>query len=295
VSVKRLLAAVLPDRFLRPLRTAWHRAQALDPRRIALRRRFLRLNREAGADEIVLRPGLRLAVDPRSVEPFEWFCFRSPEMVREFDELLARSQGLHRFLDVGAFHGLFALAFCQRPGARAVAVEPSPLAWDVLESNVRRNPGAVVTPVRAAVGASPGTLTMRYSWHHLEASPAGDEAPDAVQIPLRTLDDLCAELDFHPDSIKVDVEGYEMAVLQGARRILREDRPVLFLEVHPHRLGQLGTSMEEISSLLAELGYRAFDLAGAPLAASRLAAVASVSRFRCEPGPIEGLKSPELL
>lgn len=287
-AAKRLLAAVLPDRLLRPLRTAWHRAQALDPRRIALRRRFLGLNREAGRDEIVLRPGLRLAVDPRSREPFEWFCFRSPEMVRELDELLARSQGLHRFLDVGAFHGLFALAFCQRPGTRAVAVEPSPLAWEVLEENVRRNPGAGVTPVRAAVGASPGTLTMRYSWHHLEASSGSEDAPDTIQIPLRTLDDLCAELGFHPDSMKVDVEGYEMAVLQGARRILREDRPVLFLEVHPHRLRQLGTSMTEIAALLTELGYRAFDLTGAPVRAGRLAATASVSRFRCEPAPSRG-------
>lgn len=292
---KRLLAAVLPDRVLRPLRTVWHRAQALDPRRIALRRRLLRLNRQAGADEIVLRPGLRLAVDPRSVEPFEWFCFRSPEMVRELDRFLARSRDLHRLLDVGAFHGLFALAFCQRPGTRAVAVEPSPLAWEVLESNVRRNPGAGVTPVRAAVGAAPGMLAMRYSWHHLEASAAGEDGPDAVQIPLRTLDDLCAELDVHPDAMKVDVEGYEMAVLQGARRIFREDRPVLFLEVHPQRLGQLGTSMAEVSRLLAELGYRAFDLTGAPVPAGRLAATASVSRFRCEPSPGEGLKSPELL
>lgn len=288
MSARRLLAAVFPDRALRPLRTVWHRAQALNPQRIALRRRFLRLNREAGEGGIVLRPGLRIAVDPRSVEPFEWFCFRSPEMVREFDEFLARSRDLHRFLDVGAFHGLFALAFCQRPGTLAVAVEPSPLAWEVLEENVRRNPGAGVTPVRAAVGASPGTLTMRYSWHHLEASPGEEDAPDAVQVPLRTLDGLCAELDFHPDSIKVDVEGYEMAVLQGARRILREDRPVLFLEVHPHRLGELGTSMKEISRLLSELGYRAFDLSGAPLTAGRLAAVASVSRFRCEPGPSRG-------
>lgn len=285
---KRLLAAVLPDKVLRPLRTVWHRAQILDPRRIALRRRFLRLNQEAGAGEIVLRPGLRLAVDPRSREPFEWFCFRSPEMVRELDQFLARSRDLSCFLDVGAFHGLFALAFCRRPGARAVALEPSPLAWEVLESNVRRNPGAPVTPVCAAAGASPGTLTMRYSWHHLEASPAGEDAPDAIQVPLRTLDDLAAELDLHPDSMKVDVEGYEMAVLRGARRILREDRPVLFLEVHPHRLGQLGTSMAEISRLLTELGYRAFDLTGAPVTAGRLAATASVSRFRCEPTPSRG-------
>jgi FkbM family methyltransferase len=281
---KRLAAAAVPDRVLQPLRNAWHRAQALDPRRIALRRRFLRLNREAGEGGMVLRPGLRLAVDPRSREPFEWFCFRSPEMVRELDAFLARGRDRHRLLDVGAFHGLFALAFCQdRPGAEAVAVEPSPLAWEVLESNVRRNPGARITPVRAAAGASHGALAMRYSWHHLEASPGAEGDPEAVQVPLRTLDGLCAELGFRPDALKVDVEGYEMAVLQGARRLLREDRPVLFLEVHPHRLRELGTSMAEVARLLGELGYRAFDLEGAPVPEGRLAAAASVTRFCCEP------------
>jgi FkbM family methyltransferase len=285
---KRLLAALLPDRALRPLRTVWHRVQTLDPRRIALRRRFRRLNRQDGEEGIVLRPDLRLAIDPRSREPFEWFCFRSPEMARELDEFLARSADRRRFLDVGAFHGLFSLAFTQgRPEAEAVAVEPSPLAWDVLEANVRLNPAARLTPIRAAVGASPGTLTMRYAWHHLEASPDAADSPDALQVPLRTLDDLTAELGFHPDVVKVDVEGYEFAVLQGALRILREDRPVLFLEVHPYRLRELGTSMAKISALLTELGYRVFDLHGAPVAAARLAATDSVSRFRCEPAPMD--------
>lgn len=283
--MKRLLARVLPDRALRPLRTLWHRAQTLDPRRIALHRRFLRLNRGAAGDEIVLRPGLSLAVDRQAREPFEWFCFRSPEMVAELDGFLGRSRECRRFLDVGACHGLFALAFAQgRPETEAVAVDPSPLAWEVLEANVRKNPGARVTPVRAALGEAPGTLAMRYSWHHLEADPEAAGSPGTVEVPLRTVDALCAELGFHPDVVKVDVEGYELAVLRGALRTLREDRPVLFLELHPQRLRELGRSAGEVAALLEDLGYRVFDLRGAPVATARLAAASAVARFRCEPG-----------
>jgi FkbM family methyltransferase len=285
---KRLAAALLPER---PLRTLWHRTQALDPRRLDSRRRFQRLNRGAAADEMVLRPGLRLAVDPQAREPFEWFCFRSPEMVAELDAFLARAVDCRRFLDVGACHGLFSLAFTQgRPGTEAVAVEPSPLAWEVLESNLRRNAGARVTPLQAAVGAAPGRLTMRYSWHHLEAATTGE--PGAVEIHLRTVDRLCAELGFRPDLVKIDVEGYELAVLRGARGVLKESRPLVFLEIHPARIAELGGSVGELSDLLAELGYRICGLGGEPVSPARLAALDSVSRFLCRP---EGGKAAKLL
>jgi FkbM family methyltransferase len=290
---RRLAAILLPERPLQALRTLWHRAQALDPRRLYSWRRFRRLNRGAAADEMVLRPGLRLAVDPQAREPFEWFCFRSPEMVDELDAFLARAADRRRFLDVGACHGLFSLAFTQgRPGAEAVAVEPSPLAWEVLESNLRRNAGARVTPLQAAVGAAPGRLTMRYSWHHLEASPDGAGEPGTVEIPLRTVDLLCAELGFRPDLMKIDVEGYELAALRGARGILKESRPLVFLEVHPARIAELGGSLRELTDLLAELGYRVCGLEGAPVSPARLAALDSVARFLCRP---EGGKAASLL
>jgi FkbM family methyltransferase len=283
-ALRRLAAALLPERQLSVLRGLWHRSQALDPRRLWLRRAHRRLNADSGADEIVLRPGLRLSIDPRAREPFEWFCFRSPEMVRELDAFLAGSRERLRLLDVGACHGLFALAFTQgRPAAAAVAIEPSSLAAEILEANVRRNPGACVTPVRSAVGAASGVLVMRQVWHHLEATGGAADEPGTVTVPLRTLDDLRDEMAFHPDALKIDVEGYEISVLRGARRTLREDRPLLFLEIHPQRIAELGGSAGDLWALLAEHGYRVFDLAGSPLAESALAALDATARVICEP------------
>jgi hypothetical protein len=265
MNARQLATAFLPARAVDALRALWHRAQALDPRRLRRRRRFLRLNRGAGAGEMTLRPGLRLAVDRQARESFEWFCDRSLEMAEELDAFLAGSRDRRRFLDVGACHGLFSLAFTQgRPEAAAVAVEPSPLAWEVL-------------------GAAPGTLTMRYAWHHLEASPEAAGDPAAVEVPLRTVDLLCDELDFHPDLVKIDVEGYELAVLRGARRLLAGSRPLLFLEIHPQRIVELGGSLAEIAGLFAELGYGIFDLRGKPLSPARFAARRSVCRLICRP------------
>lgn len=275
-SARRLLAAVLPEPLLRPLRTAWHRAQQLDPRLLRRRAAFRRLNRGTAVDEILLRPGLRLQIDPRAREPFEWFCFRSLEMVAELDAFLAHSAGRRRFLDVGSCHGMFSLAFVHgRPEAEALAVEPSPLAWEVLAENLRRNAAARITPLQAALGAGPGTLAMRVSWHHLEAC-AADE-PGAMILPLSTLDGLCAERGFRPDLVKIDVEGYEFAVLQGARRVLSEDRPEVFLELHPRRLAELGASADAVLGLLGELGYRVLDREGRQV--RTLAGDAAVTRL----------------
>jgi hypothetical protein len=57
--------------------------------------------------------------------------------------------------------------------------------------------------------------------------------------------------------IKVDVQGAEMLVLQGAANILRTARPALFIELHEDGLRKFGTSVSEILGHLAECGYEA--------------------------------------
>jgi FkbM family methyltransferase len=281
--LRRLLTAL----HLAGLYTLWQRLLAWDPRRLSRTARFRRWNRGAGADEIVLRPGLHLAIDPRSREPFEYFCFRSLEMSRELDAFTREMGARRRFLDVGACHGVFALAFAQgRPDARALALEPSPLAHQILADNLDRNGLHNVILKQVAAGAAPGRVRMRQVWHHLEAVPIAEAMEDAkgfVELPVETVDDLCAELGFEPDLVKIDVEGYELAVLLGARGMLTRDRPRLFLELHPDRLRELGGSAREVVDLLQELGYGLRSLEGAPLPASAVAARESVSRFFCVP------------
>jgi hypothetical protein len=104
-----------------------------------------------------------------------------------------------------------------------------------------------------------------------------------VEIPLRTVDLLCAELDFRPDAMKIDVEGYELAVLRGARGTLTASRPLVFLEIHPARIAELGGSLGELNGLLAELGYQVLDLSGVLVPPARLVELDAVTRFLCRP------------
>jgi len=265
--LKALLRRTLPPHALDRLRGL----RRFDPRRVWLLRRHRRWNRAAGPEEIVLRPGLVLRIAPGSREPFEWFCFRSPEMVRELDLFLAESRGCLRLLDVGACHGLFALAFtCGGAERSALALEPSEVAFDILSANASLNcrptangdRGGAIEPLQVAAGDGGGTVAMRREWHHLKAVAADRNEEGAVLVPLTTLDRLCAEWDFVPDLIKIDVEGYEAAVLRGAEGLLREHRPKICLEVHPADLASLGESALDLYERLAALGYGCTDLSG---------------------------------
>jgi FkbM family methyltransferase len=287
--MKARLRKILTALHLAGLYTLWHRLLRFDPRRLRREARFRSWNRDAAADEIVLRPGLRLKIDPSSREPFEHFCFRSLEMAQEFDAFRREMMGCRRFLDVGACHGIFALVFAVgRPDTLALALDPSPVACRILAGNVERNGFGNVISKQVAAGEAPGSIRMRQVWHHLEAVSAeeaeGGKAGEIVDIPVEPLDSLCAGLGFAPDLMKLDVEGYELAVLQGARAVLRRHHPRLFLEIHPERLRELGGSVGEVVRLLADLGYRFRSLSGKPLSAEAVAGARSVSRFLCVPG-----------
>jgi FkbM family methyltransferase len=170
---------------------------------------------------------------------------------------------LRRFLepggdmvDVGAHIGMYTVAAALALGGRGrvLAFEPNPDARRQLEANLALNGcGSVIVSTQAVSDRAGDALlhvpsTRDPSYSSLGAGRFAEGEPVAVETT--TLDDAVRSRGLTPAVVKVDVEGGEVAVLDGAARTL-EARPVLLVEVG----AESGGVLEE---RLGGLGYRAY-------------------------------------
>jgi len=168
-------------------------------------------------------------------------------------------------VDVGANLGWHALhAAKHRNVAQVIAFEPDPFnAW-LLHRNVTENGAGNVIVETRALGARPGVATL----FHYKSSNAGrhslavDHGFGSRQVPLIDLDGALSELGFAGRRIaliKIDVEGYEPAVLAGARGALARSDAVL-MEYSPDWSRAAGFSAEAVLGDLESLGFIPFAL-----------------------------------
>ena len=176
---------------------------------------------------------------------------RSPEV----DWCMAHIAPGMTVLDCGAHHGLMSVAFAKAAGPRGrmLAWEAWPAAALVAEWNLVIN-GCDNASVRAcALGGSPGKVSFQVIEETALTSAANADLPQ-VEIETVTLDDELSD-NARVDFIKIDVEGCELEVLRGARRIVAQ-RPILDLELHNSLFADRDRTMGEILQILAPLNYR---------------------------------------
>lgn len=162
--------------------------------------------------------------------------------------------------DVGANIGFFTLLLARQVGAQGqvYAFEPLPANLERIRANLELNDNTnLVHIVEAAVVETERPLTfwigLSPSTGRVEGS-ANRERPDLGQkIEVRglSLDHFVYEQGHPPPHlVKMDIEGGEVLALPGMRRLLREARPLLLLELHGWR------SLEVAWEVLTEAGYR---------------------------------------
>lgn len=182
-------------------------------------------------------------------------------------------------LDVGAKHGAYTLAMAEAAGpqGRVVAFEPLPGPRRVIRAGRRLLDARTVEIVPAAVSAGPGRGTIglpvrrgipvpgrAFLTSHAEGlgSNAGWRHR-RIDVTLVSLDDWSDEHGTdRVAAMKVDVEGAEQQVLDGASRLIERDRPALLLELEDRHLGRFGTTAQRIFDGLVTRGYRAWVLEG---------------------------------
>ncbi|MEQ1575476.1 MAG: FkbM family methyltransferase [Vicinamibacterales bacterium] len=228
-----------------------------------------RLSGRSSDTVVCRRQGVLWSLDLRDGIPLAIYAFGA------FERRTARA--LRRVLpaggvaiDIGANIGAHALPMARRVGAegRVIAIEPTASAFAALRRNLELNPdlAPVVTAHQAAVlaGNDIPPAELYSSW-----PVAGTAIGHAVHRGVRqstsgafgiTLDDLVArDTPSRVDVVKLDIDGGEVAALQGGRKTLRDLRPALVLELCPYALEERGASLAALLQLLDESRYQLLD------------------------------------
>ena len=169
--------------------------------------------------------------------------------------------------DVGCLEGMYTLFFARAVGStgHVVAFEPNPANCKAVNDNVVLNGfqnvqvhefglGAVSSQSELVVPFGfPGQGTAREDLqkHYLQSV-------GTVRVPIRieALDQVAGPKGLRPpDLVKIDVEGFELEVLQGAQETLRKFKPRLFIELHGLEETERSRNVRRIIELLGTLGY----------------------------------------
>jgi len=121
------------------------------------------------------------------------------------------------FIDVGANIGSYTLIASEQPLAIVHAFEPHPNTFERLKENVEINKRMNVQLHNCALGSEEGEVAMTdlsaSAINHLITDDIS--ADKLVRVRCCRLERICRDLDLKPDFVKVDVEGYEYAVIAG--------------------------------------------------------------------------------
>lgn len=167
------------------------------------------------------------------------------------------------FVDVGANTGFFALIAARLvgPTGRVLAIEPEPENCTRIQRNIELNGYGNIDVVEVALADADGEAQLHLAsdhGHHSLLTTSPDRVGRTITVPQRTLDSLLAERGVERvDVMKIDVEGFEVEVLRGARQtVQRNPDVVLLMDVHE----SLGVDAAEVCDLLNDLGLSTYQV-----------------------------------
>lgn len=160
-------------------------------------------------------------------------------------------------IDVGANIGTTVIPAAKRVGAngRVYAFEPVPSTFRFLERNIQLNELKNVSLFQAAAGDQDGRVSFAEEAEDVVSHVQPDSAGEIDMLRLDRLPEL--KQHDHIDLLKVDVEGFEQVVLEGAAGILDKIRKI-YLEFSETESGKFGRSNAQLFQLLRDHGFELF-------------------------------------
>jgi len=208
------------------------------------------MNIKIGAQEYDMESGDNYIIDGQDFEP---------DMIKLIDEVVKPGAVVY---DIGANVGCMSIALSKR--AKIVhSFEPSPITVEYLKRNITESGIKNICVHSFGIGESFKATSLTYSKHDRSGAFISDisEADAGHEKDLVIVEGIDTLLLFGlsaPDFIKIDVEGYELNILRGARKTIKEYKPTAIIEMNSWCLNvfqrtALPNFIDEILSIFPEV------------------------------------------
>ena len=186
----------------------------------------------------------------------------NPDYSREEEQFFIRylKQG-DTVIDVGANIGLISFLSAHLVGERGkvFSIEANPRVYSYFKGNSELNRFSHVTCFNYAVSNGDGeVLFTDNNWDEINAVVSSEKSSPTVTVPTKKLDDI-VDISEPINLLKIDVEGYEKFVLEGAERILNLTQCVYF-ESNKEHFKKYGYQCSEVFTILRRHRFQLFKL-----------------------------------
>lgn len=181
-----------------------------------------------------------------------------------FSKLVELSKGKKTVFDIGGHVGLCTLPMSLQiaPEGKIYTFEPSDLNRKYLKKHLEYNSIDNVEVISDLLGNEDDTDVDFYELVDVSGTPSIVNVKEGFQKVSKhqiTLDSFCKKNNLVPDLLKIDVEGAEFFVMQGAGNIIKQYKPDIILSLHPKHLKELGIDVNFIFDFAQNFGYEIYD------------------------------------
>ena len=169
-------------------------------------------------------------------------------------------------LDIGANIGFLTINFARAcPEGFVFSFEPDSQNFSDLQNNIRLNNFNNIRAFQKALGEKHGNAVLYKIYANnpganriLSNKPAYPHQLENVEVStIDEIEEITAMK--RVDLMKIDVEGFEMFVLQGAQKLIERWKPILFVELVEMNLNQHGYSALSLIEYIENMGYEVKD------------------------------------
>jgi FkbM family methyltransferase len=164
-------------------------------------------------------------------------------------------------IDIGAHVGLYSVYMQKLSGGNVYGFEPTPSTVSVLKKTIALNKAASnIEVIEAAVSDTTGKAHFKIDRQQASVSNSlveynRTQKLETCEVDVISIDDFVAQRKIKIDFIKIDAEGAELSVLQGAQNTLLHQRPIMILALHPQAIVARNETNEMIWLFLKKMNY----------------------------------------